>query len=83
MNKLLTLFKVSSMIIIKSMQTSDLIRYNNAVNDMDVFGVATKYSNRGPASMGESAGKTISNMYRAIHISHLGRLSLNSCSASD
>ena len=76
-------FRIPANIIISDLQTSDLMRYSNAVNDMDVFGVATKYSNRGPASMGESAGKTISNMYRAIHISHLGRLSLNSCSASD
>ena len=59
------------------------MRYSNAVNDMDLFTAACKYSNRGPSSLGEGSKKTVSSIYRSIHISHIGRLSLSSCSASD
>ena len=81
MNKLLTLFKVSSMIIIKSMQTSDLIRYNNAVNDMDLFNVSLKWSMRGMQAL--SSSNTVSMYYRDLNPSYVGRLGLNHSSNSD
>jgi hypothetical protein len=83
MNKLKGIFKISPMTIISDLQTSELMRYNNAVNDMDLFTVALKFSNRGPSAIGEGSKKTVSIMYRGIHESHLGRLSLNSTSAGD
>ena len=83
MQKLKSAFNIPAGVIINELQTSELLRYNNAVNDLDLFVCGLKYSNRGPASLGEGSGKTVSSMYRAVHISHLGRLSLNSCSASD
>jgi len=83
MNKLKTIFKLSPMTIISDLQESELLRYNNAVNDMDLFNCALKFSNRGPSSIGEGSRKTVSIYYRGIHPSHLGRLSLNSCSAGD
>lgn len=76
-------FKVNPMLIINDIKTSDLLRISNAVNDMDLFNCALKYSNRGPASLGDGSGKTIPAIYRTIHISHLGRKSINSVSSSD
>ena len=83
MNKLQTIVRPNSNIIITMLQKSKLLRYNNSTNDMDLFNCALKFSNRGPSSIGEGSNKKISVMYRGIYPSHLGRLSLNSCSASD
>ena len=83
MQKLKSAFNIPAGVIINELQTSELLRYNNAVNDLDLFVCGLKFSNRGPASLGENSGKTVSSMYRAVHISHLGKLSLNTCSASD
>lgn len=83
MNKLKSIFNISPMTIISDLQTSELMRYNNAVNDMDIFTCALKFSNRGPSAIGEGNKKTVSNLYRGVHLSHLGRLSLNSASAGD
>jgi hypothetical protein len=83
MNKLKSIFKISPMTIISDLQTSELMRYNNAVNDMDLFTSALKFSNRGPSAIGEGSKKTVSVMYRGVHLSHLGRMSLNSTSAGD
>lgn len=81
MNKLLTLFKISPMILIKTMSTSDLIRYNNAVNDMDCFNALLKYSMRGPQAL--SSSNTVSVYYRDINPTHVGRLALNHSSNTD
>lgn len=83
MNKIKSCFNIPAMTIINDLQTSELLRYNNAVNDLDLFTCALKTSNRGPASIGEGSKKTVSTAYRGIHISHLGRTSLNSLSAGD
>lgn len=83
MAKLKSAFNIPMTVILNDLQSSDLMRYNNAVNDLDMFVAGVKFSNRGPSSLGDGAKKTVSSVYRAIHISHLGRLSLNSCSASD
>lgn len=83
MVKLKSIFRINPMTIIADLQKSELLRYNNAVNDMDLFNCALKFSNRGPSSIGEGSRKTISIFYRGVHPSHVGRLSLNSCSAGD
>lgn len=83
MARLKTAFKVSPMFLIKSIITSELLRYNNAVNDQDLFNCALKYSARGPQSIAESGNKSISPFYRAVYPSHVEKISLNSCSASD
>ena len=83
MQKIVAAFNIPPGIILNELQTSELMRYSNAVNDMDLFTAACKYSNRGPSSLGEGSKKTVSSIYRSIHISHIGRLSLSSCSASD
>ena len=83
MTRLKSIFKISPTIIINDLQVSELMRYNNAVNDMDIFTTALKYSNRGPSACGEGGKKTIPVSFRGIHLSHLGKVSLNSVSAGD
>jgi hypothetical protein len=83
MNRLKSILKPSPMVIISKLQKSKLLRFNNATNDMDLFNSVLRWSNRGPSALGEGPKKTISTRYRGIHISHMGRLSLNSISNSD
>ena len=83
LNKLRSILKPNPMVIISDMQNSKLLRFNNATNDMDLFNCALRWSNHGPSSLGEGTRKTVSVHYRGIHISHIGRLSLNTISNSD
>lgn len=77
------IFKINPMFIISDLQTSELLRYCNTVNDCDLFNSGLKWSGRGPQALGEGNKKTVSMYYRGIHPSQMGRLSLNTCSASD
>lgn len=83
MNKIKGILKPSPMTLISDLQVAELLRYNGAVNDDDLFNCALKFSNRGPSSLGEGKKKTVSIIYKGIHQSHLGRLSLNSGSNGD
>lgn len=83
MKRLKAIFNIPPRIIIDDLAKSDLLRYNNSVNDMDVFNCGLKFSNRGPSSIGENSKKNIPISYRGIYISHIGRLSLNSISTGD
>ncbi|MEI2419080.1 hypothetical protein V6O07_02315, partial [Arthrospira platensis SPKY2] len=93
------LFKYPINIIIKKLMSakSPLLRYDNSVNDMDFF-TAFKYSSKGPSSISDNgsngggkygkkkkkkqSSKTPVSMM-AIHHSQLGRIDLNSSSASE
>ena len=46
-NKIKGVLKPNPMVIISDLQKSRLLRYNNSTNDMDLFNVALKWSNRG------------------------------------
>lgn len=76
------LFKYPNNIIIKKLMytKSPLLRYDNSVNDMDFF-TAFKYSIKGPSSLNTGSRTSVSLM--SVHHSHLGRIDLNSSSASD
>lgn len=80
MNRLKTIFNLSPFFLVK--KQSDLLRYDNAVNDLD-FNLALKYSSRGPQSLGGGGKKNVATVYRDIHLSQVGKMSLNSCSATD
>ena len=58
-----------------------LVNYNNSVNDNDAF-VALKYTYKGISGIGEKAS-SVPDIYRTVHHSHLGRVDLDSSSASD
>lgn len=81
MNRIMNIFKVSPVIILKAMKTKiDLIRYDNVVNDLDLFNHYLKFSSTGFQALTKSS---ISSAYRDIHPSHLGRIALNQCSSND
>ena len=59
------------------------MRYDDLVNDMDVY-QKLKITQKGPNSSGsKSDSKTISSKRRGLHPSHLGRQDIDVCSASD
>lgn len=69
--------------IISKLHSSGLMRYDDIVNDMDVF-QRLKVTQKGPnASGSKSDSKTISSKRRGLHPSHLGRQDIDVCSASD
>lgn len=81
MSKILTLFKISPTIILKAMKTKiELIRYDNVVNDLDLFNHYLKFSSTGFQALSKVS---ISSAYRDVHPSHLGRIALNQCSSND
>ncbi|MGL5750976.1 MAG: hypothetical protein ACRCXT_10645, partial [Paraclostridium sp.] len=72
---------INPMMMIFRIQTSPLLRYDNSVNDMTVWN-ALKYTFKGISAMGGSSGR-ISQEYRRIHPSHIGKLDINSSSNTD
>lgn len=60
----------------------NLVSYVDLVNDNDAE-LALSYTYKGISGLGESAGSSVPTIYRAIHPSHVGRIDLDSSSASD
>lgn len=76
------IFKFSGDIIIKQLHMSGLLRYDDNVNDMDMFS-KLKFTIKGPNSLGGKSDNTISTAYRGIHPSFIGRIDINVCGNSD
>lgn len=72
---------IPPMYLIKSIGNCQLIKYKDCVNDLDSI-TALKYTYKGVSGIGEKAN-AISNAYRSIHPSHLGRVDVDSSSNSD
>lgn len=70
---------LSPMYVIKQTVTSELLRYYNSTNDMNLYSAFLKYTFRGPQSL----NKTVTMEQRDLHPSYTGRLSLIASSASD
>lgn len=70
---------LSPMYVIKQTVTSELLRYYNSTNEMNLFSAFLKYTFRGPQSL----NKTVTMEQRDVHPSYAGRLSLIASSASD
>jgi hypothetical protein len=81
-NDLKQILRVGPGHVIKRLLNNDLLRYSSAVNGMDLFNSALKFSFRGPQSLADG-GKTISTKYRGIHPSYIGRIALNTSSNGD
>lgn len=80
---LIELFNFPSDIIIAGITTlDDLMKSDDLVNDMDAL-LALNYSSKGPNSLGENSAKKISKKYRALDISHVGKVDLNTTSNSE
>lgn len=58
-----------------------MLKYDDRSNDNDSFS-SLRYSVRGPNSLGMRSERNISIKYRSCHPSYLGKLDLNTCSAS-
>lgn len=72
------LFKFKGDIIIRQLHNSGILRFDDRINDMDMFN-KIKYTNKGPNSLGGGNGKTMSVRYRGIHPSYLERIDINVC----
>lgn len=61
----------------------NLVNYKNGVNDLDSI-YAIKFSYKGISGIGDNnKGKSVPDTYRMIHPSHIGRIDLDTSSASD
>ena len=60
----------------------NLINYRNLVNDQDAL-LALKYSFKGVSGIGDNNNKSIPDIYRHAHYSHLGILDTDSSPKSD
>ena len=83
LNSIRKAIQTPPMFLIKEMTKSGckLVNYKSCVNDMDSI-IALKYTYKGISGIGEKSN-SISNSYRNIHPSHLGRVDVDSSSNSD
>lgn len=68
--------------LLSAIDKCNLVNYKNMVNDMDSM-VALKCTYKGISGLGEKGSNAIPDIYRAINMSQIGRVDLNSSSASD
>ena len=73
--------QIPPLFLINKITKSDLVNYKNCVNDLDSL-IALKYTYKGVSGIGEKQN-AISNQYRSVHPSHLGRVDIDSSSNSD
>jgi hypothetical protein len=83
MDTLLELFNFPSDIILSGMRNlNDLIKSDDIVNDLNWL-LDLAYSSKGTNALGQDNSKMISDKYRYIHPSMLGKLDMNVSSNSD
>ena len=69
--------------ILKNINSTNLVDYVNLVNDNDAE-LALAYTYKGISGLGDQGGGTaVPLIYRSVHPSHLGKIDLDSSSASD
>jgi hypothetical protein len=72
--------RTDPMFLLTSISKSNLVSYRNMVSDMDSM-LALKFTYKGIAGLGERDGdRSIPDITRYVHPSHLGRLDLDSSS---
>lgn len=72
--------RTDPMFLLTSISKSNLVSYRNMVSDMDSM-LALKFTYKGIAGLGEKDGdRSIPDITRYVHPSHLGRLDLDSSS---
>lgn len=69
------------MYLVNAIIKCQLVNYKDCVNDLDSI-TALKYTYKGVSGIGQKAN-AISNAYRSVHPSHLGRVDIDSSSNSD
>ena len=76
------IFKFSGSIVLQSLQTSQLLKFDDRVNDLDVFS-ALRFTIKGPNSIANSRNeRNVSNRYRGTDVSYLGNIDINVYSSS-
>lgn len=70
------------MYLIEEIQKDKLVNYRDLVNDCDSFS-ALKFTYKGIGGIGEKSINAIPDSFRAVNPSHIGRIDLNTSSASD
>lgn len=75
------LFKFPGNIVLQLLQTSQLLKYDDRVNDLDIFS-ALRYTVKGPNSLGSKSDRNINVKFRGVHPSYLGNLDINVYSSS-
>lgn len=68
--------------LLKQITKCKLVNYRNMVNDQDAL-TALKFTYKGTAGLGENNSNSIPDIYRHVHISHIGRVDMDSSSATD
>jgi len=76
-----TAIKIKPMHIIRGLTKLQVISYRNCVNDFDILNTL-KYTFKGPNGIGNNTDR-ISKEYRQVHISHMGKLDINSSGNTD
>lgn len=77
-----SIFNIKINIVTKRIITSELLRYDNAVNGFDLFTSVLKVSQKGPQSI-ISTRAEVPMRYRNIHPSYIGNISLTHSSANE
>ena len=73
--------QIPPMYLINAISNSPLVNYKDSVNDLDSL-TALKYTFKGISGIGETSN-AISNAYRSVHPSHLGRVDIDTSSNAD
>lgn len=76
------IFTFSPDILLQAINNSGIQRYNDCINDMDFF-TKFKYTMKGPNAHGNKNRKRLSDKYRGLHYSFIGRVDLTVCGNSD
>ncbi len=76
------LFKFPGDILIQKCHSSGILRFDDSVNDMNFFS-KTKYTTKGPHSLGNKNSNNVGIKYRSLHPSFLGYIDILVCGNSD
>lgn len=83
LNQVKKALNIMPMALIHNISKCNLVNYKNNVNDLDSI-YALKFSYKGISGIGDNnKGKSVPDTYRMIHPSHIGRIDLDTSSASD
>lgn len=82
LKKLIQAVSINCNYLIDQLKSSNMVPYNNLVNDNDFFN-ATKFSFKGVSGLGEKKTNNVSDSFRLVSPSHLGRLDRDTSSAGD
>lgn len=81
MKTLLSIFSnIKPNLCIRQLITSELLRYVNCVNCLDLFSSAMKITQSGPQGLSST---NVQTRYRGLHPSYIGKVGLHAASAGD